>query len=344
MRRPLPSPDFVRLNLIGQSPVFLQVLALITRTASCDVTVLIEGETGTGKELAARAIHYLGGRRDFPFIPVNCGAIPDTLVENELFGHTRGAFTGAGDANPGLIAEAEGGTLFLDEVETLSPRAQVVLLRFLQDGSYRSLGGRRLSRGSVRIVAASNADLAALAERGAFRQDLLYRLKVMSIDMPALRARGSDALLLVEHFLRRLSTQYAHGVRVLDPSFVEYVQRHRWPGNIRELENLLHRQYLLSDGAFVTLPDNLRPQEAEAVGAVTDARHEPLPHKPSFALGFNTARARALESFERSFVEWALSQTRGNVSLAARQAGKERRSFGRLLKKHGIRRSNFISS
>ena len=185
-------PTFARLNLIGESLEFQRTLDLLARIAACDAATLIEGETGTGKELAARAIHYLGVRRDFPFTPVNCGAIPDHLVENELFGHARGAYTDARDPHEGLIAEAEGGTLFLDEVESLSPRAQVALLRFLQDGTFRRLGSRGVERGNVRIIAASNTILARGVDEGAFRSDLLYRLTVMSLRMPPLRARGVD--------------------------------------------------------------------------------------------------------------------------------------------------------
>src|SRR5712691_11776737 len=154
--------DFGELNLVGHSPAFLDALELVKRTAGCDATVLVQGETGTGKELVARAIHYLGARRTFPFIPVNCGALPDSLVENELFGHVRGAFTDARDARRGLIAEAEGGTLFLDEIEVLSPKAQVALLRFLQDFEYRPLGGAEVRGADVRIIAASNANLGDL--------------------------------------------------------------------------------------------------------------------------------------------------------------------------------------
>jgi two-component system response regulator GlrR len=199
--------DFARLNLVGESPAFLRCLALVRKYAACHATVLVQGETGTGKELAARAIHYLGGRSEYPFIPVNCGAIPETLVENELFGHAPGAFTDARDARCGVIADAEGGTLFLDEVEALSFRGQVALLRFLQDRQYRPLGARRPLTANVRVIAAANENLNAMVERGQFRRDLFFRLRVMSLEMPPLRERGSDAVLLAEQFLRQFSCQ-----------------------------------------------------------------------------------------------------------------------------------------
>jgi DNA-binding NtrC family response regulator len=334
-------PNFVRFNLIGDSPVFQRTLAVIPRIAGCDATVLIDGETGTGKELAARAVHYLSPRRDFPFIPVNCGAIPDDLIENELFGHARGAYTGAGDPQIGLIAEAEGGTLFLDEVETLTPRAQVALLRFLHDGSYRRLGGRGDLRGNVRIVAASNASLPQMAERGAFRDDLLYRLMVMSLSLPPLRERGDDRPLLANHFLARFDKQYKGGKRGFDERFVHYLHHHHWPGNVRELENLVHRTYLMADSGVLTLPDGLRLPAPAPLAAPAAPAAASLTAYPG---GYAAAKAETLANFERSYVSWALREADGNVSRAARHAGKERRSFARLVKKHGIRRAEFAVS
>ena len=320
-------PDFVGLNLIGESLAFRHALSVITRVAACDATVLIQGETGTGKELAARAIHYLGSRRDFPFIPVNCGAIPDSLVENELFGHVRGAYTGAADGQPGLVAEAEGGTLFLDEVETLSARAQVTLLRFLQDGTFRRLGGRGDVHGNVRIVAATNAHLGELAERESFRRDLLYRLMVMSLALPPLRDRAADAEILAAHFIRRFSQQYSRGHRALDAAFVTYLQTHRWPGNVRGLENLVHRQYLMTDTGTIMPPDGhegdaavLRPDRS---GAAVVYSH--------FQLGFNAARAATVDAFERSFVAWALRESVRRQTRLDRSAPFLRDTFERIV-------------
>jgi two-component system, NtrC family, response regulator GlrR len=327
--RQSPLPDFARLNLIGESPVFQQTLDLLVRIAECDAATLIEGETGTGKELAARAIHYLGARRDSPFIPVNCGAIPEHLAENELFGHSRGAYTDARETHDGLVAEADGGTLFLDEVETLCLRAQVALLRFLQDGTFRRLGSRGVERANVRIIAASNSLLARRVEDGAFRSDLLYRLTVMSLPMPPLRARGVDVQRLAEHFVGRLSQQYGRPERMLDAASVEYLYQYPWPGNVRELENLLHRRYLLADGPLIHLPDDAVPPAS--------------PPRLPFERGFRAARALAIETFEKAFVACALAETKGNVSLAARRAGKERRSFGKLMKRYGVDRTQYLA-
>jgi transcriptional regulator with GAF, ATPase, and Fis domain len=189
-------------NLIGLSPAFRDMVGLVQRIAQTDAPVLIEGETGTGKEVAARAIHYSGSRRDRPFVPVNCGAIPENLIENELFGHVRGAYTDAREPQPGLIALANGGTLFLDEVETLCPKGQVALLRFLQDLNYRPLGSRREESADVRVIAATNIDLSELVHAKQFRMDLYYRLQILFLRMPPLRERTGDAALLAEHFGR----------------------------------------------------------------------------------------------------------------------------------------------
>src|SRR5262245_22968109 len=241
-------PDFISLNLVGESPAFLEALRCIRRLSRCDATVLIEGETGTGKELAARAIHYLGARHAAPFIPVNCGAIPDSLVESEFFGHARGAFTDAKETRAGVIEQAEGGTLFLDELESLNLRAQVALLRFLQDHTYRPVGGTAVRTANIRVIGSTNADLAALARRGSFRPDLLFRLTVLPLNLPPLRARRGDAVLLADRFVRRFAVQYQLESRPLDVAAIHYLETHDWPGNVRELENLIHRALLLSEG------------------------------------------------------------------------------------------------
>ncbi len=233
--------ECARLNLIGESPAFRHCIRLIYQMAAWDATVLIQGETGTGKELAARAIHYLGRRRSAPFIPVNCGALPETLVESELFGHVRGAFTDARETRSGVIAQAEGGTLFLDEVEAMGPRAQVALLRFLQDSEYRPVGGTVVRGANGRVVASSNVPLAELVARKAFRSDLLFRLDVLPLALPPLREREADVVILALAFLRRFSRQYRQRPKTLDTASLAWLQRHTWPGNVRELENLMHR-------------------------------------------------------------------------------------------------------
>jgi two-component system, NtrC family, response regulator GlrR len=322
--------------MIGQSKVFRVIQALIDKIAACDAPVLIEGETGTGKELAARAIHYGGARRNRPFIPVNCGAIPDNLFENEFFGHVRGAFTDAKDSQNGLVANAEGGTLFLDEIECLSPKGQVVLLRFLQDQVYRPLGARQAVTGNVRIIAASNAGVAQLVNAGAFRHDLLYRLAVISLTMPALRDRHGDALLLARHFVHRFAHQYGRPELPIDPESTQWLAEYDWPGNVRELENVIHREFLLSEGPLLRIgPSVVRSPMPRANGL---PEHQP---RVPFELGFHRAKTMIVAEFEKAFLSEALAQCHGNVSAAARMVGKERRAFGKLLKKHGIDRAGY---
>jgi DNA-binding NtrC family response regulator len=319
---------FARLNLVGESPAFVESLRLIRRVAACDATVLVQGETGTGKELAARALHYLGARRMAPFVPINCGAIPETLIESELFGHARGAFTDAREAKAGVIAQAEGGTLFLDELDALSARAQIALLRFLQDREYRPVGGRAVLGADVRIIGATNADLAALAARGQFRPDLLFRLNILVLDMPPLRARGRDVILLADAFVRRYAHQYGKPVASLCADSIAWLEHYDWPGNVRELENLVHRAVVLSEGPSIRLTPTAPAARAVDPSALTD-------------LGFRAAKARAIADFERAYLAEVMFRTGGNISAAARLAGKERSRLGKLVKKYGLERSSF---
>lgn len=316
------------LGLVGQSEPFRGAMRRIARVAQCDAPVLIEGETGVGKELAARAVHYLGSRQHHPFVPINCGALPDTLVENELFGHVRGAYTDAKESRGGLVAQAEGGTLFFDEVEALSPRAQVVLLRFLQDRHYSPLGSRSPSHANVRIVAASNADLHALTRQGQFREDLLYRLSVVVIRLPPLRDRRADVRPLAEEFLRQACARYKLPARALHPTALEWMEHYSWPGNVRELENLIHQACVVSEGPWIHL---------SAAGAEHGGRTREMaaPHSPR---SFRQAKAELVSEFERRYLESMLRDCGGNVTEAARRAGKERRALGKLLKRHGLDR------
>lgn len=316
------------LGLIGRSPAFVAALGLIERMGRYRAPVLIQGETGTGKELAARAIHYQSERRDAPFVPLNCGAVPEALVESELFGCERGAFTDARQSRTGLVAAAEGGTLFLDELDSLPLRAQVSLLRFLQDYRYRPVGGTREFSGDVRVIAAASPRLAALLESGGFRDDLAFRLNVLQLLMPPLRERPGDAQMLAEHFIERHARQYGLPVRRLAPACLDWMGRYAWPGNVREVDNRVQRALLLSDDAAVDLcPDDPQaPPCAAAAKETADLR------------GFNEARDDALLRFERTYLERLMAAAGGNVTQAARVAGKERRALGKLLKKHGIGR------
>lgn len=330
--------DFARLGLIGESSAFRDATRLLCRLAGCNVTSLLCGETGTGKELAARAIHYLGARRDEPFIPVNCGAIPDLLVESELFGHVRGAFTDARDLQLGMVEQADNGTLFLDEVDALSLKAQVALLRFLQDGSFRPLGARTLKHSRARIVAATNADLEQLVRCGEFRSDLFFRLAIVPVHLPPLREREGDVRLLAKCFLDRLAAQHEGGPRRIDTDSLRRLEGHAWRGNVRELANVIERGFLLADDDCLRIgPDVLGGGDDPSDGV--DAAQV-----PAMAASFQLARAQALDEFERRFVCRALKESAGNVSLAARRSGKERRSFGRLLKKHGIARADYAAA
>lgn len=324
--------EFVGFNMLGESPAFVEALKLIKKFARCEAPVLIEGETGTGKELASRAIHYLSARRDYPFIPVNCGAIPDNLIENELFGHEKGAFTDAKESQLGIVAQARGGTLFLDEADTLSPKAQIALLRFLEHQEYRPLGSKRISKTDVRIITATNASLDRLAAKGLFRQDLLFRLHVLFLQLPPLRERGADIELLAENFTRQYSAQYKQPLKSLHPDTLEWMTRWPWSGNVRELENLLHREFLLADGPVIRVPEN--NVEGHDPNIRTDNRRA-----FSHDVGFKEAKANTVAAFERSYLFWLMAETGGNISLAARRAGKERSALRKLLQKHGIKKS-----
>jgi two-component system response regulator GlrR len=315
-------------GLMGEAPAFSAVIQLVRKFAGADAPVLIEGETGSGKELIARAIHYLSRRCDQPFIPLNCGAIPDNLVESELFGHVRGAFTDARHSRVGVVMQASGGTLFLDEIDALSTKGQVTLLRFLQDQRCRPIGQDREHFCDARILAASNRSLKELVARDRFRNDLLYRLDILSLNVPALRERAEDIEVLAQHFVARFCMQYGLPAKTLHPATLRWMQSHRWPGNVRELENLIHRLVLLAEGSEILFcgQENRTTNSSLADAGMAD---------PSYPT-FHSAKAHAIADFERRYLTRLLEAAAGNVSNAARLAGKERRTLGKLLKKHGI--------
>lgn len=325
--------ELLKLNIVGHSRALVNTLRSIKKISACESPVLIEGETGTGKELAARALHYLSDRRNHPFVPVNCGALPEQLVENELFGHEKGAYTDAGSARAGLVAQASGGTLFLDEVEALSPRAQVTLLRFLQEDEYRPLGGQQSLKANVRVVAASNSPLQELVQKGDFRQDLFYRLDIMSIVLPPLRERGSDVKLLAEHFVSLYRSQYNRPDKFLHPATLAVLDQYDWPGNVRQLENTIHRAFLLSDEAAIHIM-------AEQLSTAGMNDQNQLSVYPPISTEFNHAKARVIREFEENYLINILRESSGNITLAAKKAGKERRAFGKLLKKYSISRDS----
>jgi transcriptional regulator with GAF, ATPase, and Fis domain len=326
---------------VGESCVFRKVLALLQKWAAVDATVLLCGETGTGKELAARAVHYLSERRRGPFVPVNCGAIPDSILEAELFGYVKGAFTDARRDSPGVVGLAQGGTLFLDEIDSLSTRGQAAILHFVQDRSYRPLGASRFEHGDVRLIAATNADLQAACSAGRFRQDLLYRLNLLTVNLPPLRDREGDSLLLARAFVVRFSRQYQ-----VPEKFLDGISERRlkfglsWPGNVRELEHLVHRSFLLSQNDTV----HLDIPSVDGEGADEGSGGTPADDQRSAGRCFAAAKARAIAEFERTYLSDMLTRAKGNLSLAARLAGKERSRFGRLVKKYGLQRATFCDA
>jgi DNA-binding NtrC family response regulator len=345
-----------RFDLVGASPRFRKVVTQIHRMASIDATVLIAGETGTGKEVAARAIHYLSERAHKPFVPVNCGALAESLVESELFGHERGAFTDAKTASVGLIGQAAGGTIFLDEIDALTPKAQAALLRFLQDRTYRRVGGGGLLQVDVRVLVASNADLDEMARERRFRQDLLYRLRVLSLRMPALRERPGDGVLLAHGVLKRLSHQYRTQARHLHAEGEDFIRRYAWPGNVRELENVIHREFLMCDDEALRLREareELMPDDIATAASVlgTGSATEPasMPADMPVAVPapmqaaseascapFKDAKAKAVAEFERTYVREMLARAGGNISQAARLSNQERSAFGKLVRKYRL--------
>ncbi|WP_447979255.1 sigma 54-interacting transcriptional regulator [Candidatus Nitrospira bockiana] len=313
--------------LVGRAECFVRELEKIPLFAEAEATVLIAGETGTGKELFARAIHYHSARKAKPFVPVNCGALPDQLFENEMFGHVRGAFTNAFSHQQGLVAEADGGTLFLDEIDALSLSAQTKLLRFLQDRQYRPLGSSKGAVADVRIIAATNTDLRRQVETRRFREDLYYRLNILSLSIPPLRERPEDIPGLVAHFMHRYAGKTTRGAVTISPEALQKLLVHAWPGNVRELEGIIQRAMVLTTSSALE-PDHLDLP--------------PSPGRPpAAASSLREAKASAIRQFERAYLTKLLSAWQGNVSRAARAAGKERRAFQRLLDKYGLDRRAF---
>ncbi|KAF0813704.1 Transcriptional regulatory protein GlrR [Andreprevotia sp. IGB-42] len=304
---------------IGKSPAFLSQIERLARMAQSDARVLILGETGTGKEVCAQTIHYSSARAGGPWVAVNCGAIPQELIEDELFGHVRGAYTHAHAARTGLVREAEGGTLFLDEIDSLPLGAQAKLLRFLEDKHYRQVGANTLHHADVRVIAASNRCLKALVARGTFRQDLFFRLNVLALELPPLRERQEDIPLLARHFIEQACQDNGLPLPGLHPSTLRLLCDYEWPGNVRELKHLMERAVLLSSDDIL-FPDHL--DLAQPAAAEDES--------------FNLAKARAVERFERNYIERLLLASEGNITHAARIARKNRRAFFELIRKHQI--------
>ena len=311
--------------LVGSSPAMLDVYKLVARVSESRSTVLLQGESGTGKELIARAIHANSPRRDKPFIPVNCGALPDTLLESEMFGHEKGAFTGAVGLKAGLFEAATGGTLFLDEIGELGPALQVKLLRVMQDQEVRRVGGTASVKVDVRIIAATNRDLEQLVKEDKFRDDLFYRLNVVRITLPSLVDRKEDIPMLAHHFLQKYVGGTPSGVRGFLPETMALLKEYRWPGNVRELENAVERAVSLSHGPLVTpddLPESIRtaaPLEAKATSASE-----------------GDEVCLTLEEVEKRHLIRVLKEMKGNKVKAAKILGIDRRTLYRMAERFGL--------
>ena len=313
VRTPLYRTPKAPRGLIGESAAMRKVFAAISKAAPTSATVLITGESGTGKELVARAIHYASARASAAFVAVNCAAIPEALLESELFGHVKGAFTGAAETRAGFFQTADGGTIFLDEIGAMPPAMQVKLLRVLQEREVCMLGSARARPVDIRVVAATNRQLLPLVEKGAFREDLYFRLNVVPIDVPPLRERGDDVLLLIRHFTDLFAAEFAKPVPHFSDAAIQVLQRYRWPGNVRELENVIQRLVVMAEDELVDVPD--------------------LPSLMRFsALGKGSGLDRTLAEVETEYVRNVLASVNGNRTRAAEILGIDRKTLREKLK------------
>jgi DNA-binding NtrC family response regulator len=322
-----PDHDGMLGGMIGQSMKMRQIFGLIKKIAPMDVSVIIQGETGTGKELAARAIHDYSSRRKGPLVVLDCGAIPPNLIESEIFGHEKGAFTGAHAARPGAFERAHGGTIFLDELGELRIDLQPKLLRVLENREVRRVGGNSVIDVDVRVIAATNRDLVKEVQGGTFREDLYFRLSVINIQLPALRQRRDDIPHIVRTALGEREIVEKHGPKQLTPAAMSMLVGYHWPGNIRELMNVLSHVLTFSEGELVDvshLPARLQGNQKDA----------PLPFNEH--LSFKDAKEQLLDAFEREYIGSVLKRCSGNISRAARESGLHRKSIERLVKKYGM--------
>ena len=324
-------------GLVGQSVALREVFNILDRVAPTDLTVLITGETGTGKELVSRALHQRSLRKNGPFVVFDCGSVAASLVESELFGHERGAYTGAVGARAGVFEQAHRGTIFIDELGELPLQLQPALLRVLEQREVRRVGSSRTRSVDVRVVAATNRDLREMIRAGTFREDLYYRLNVVELALPPLRDRMQDLPILIEHLLA--NAPFQHSVRGFSSDVVDLFQQYRWPGNIRELKNVIQRCIPFCDGDLIdleSLPESLRGDPIP--GPTPDAPTEPRGLAvPAGDLSLREAKTQLINAFERKYLEELLAKCEGNISKAARSAGVDRKTITRLLKRHGIR-------
>lgn len=318
-------------GIIGSSPKMQEVFRLVEQVINFDATIMICGETGTGKERIARAIHLKSPRRDQPFVPVVCSAFPDTLIESALFGHRKGAFTGANNDKLGLIESAHEGTLFLDEVGDIPLPIQVKLLRVLQEGDFRRLGDVKATPVDIRILTATHRNLKAEIAAGKFREDLYYRLNVVEIELPPLRERLEDIPLLAHHFLRMYSNRYKKYIHRISQKALELLQNYYWPGNVRQLEHTIARALILEESDELTiysLPKELKEKLPDNI--------QPIQENSYLQMSFREAKRRVLQRFERRYLLSLLNKTDNNISQASRIADMDRANFRRMLKKHDL--------
>ena len=326
-------------GFVGRSRRLMQTLDLLRRVAQSSVTVLIRGESGTGKELAARALHAMSPRAGRPMITVNCPALPEHILESELFGYRKGAFTGADRDKTGLFVEAEGSTIFLDEIADIPVSVQTKLLRVLQEKEVQPLGQNRTFKVDVRVLASTNQDLEAKIRQGEFREDLFYRLNVMTVTMPALAESAADIPLLAQHFLERFSGEHGRENMEFSAEALQGLMQHPWPGNVRELQNTVNRAVLLCPRTVIEPDDLWDPDETKTAAAACPEqllRPEGLSH-----LAYQQAKAMLLDRFNAVYLEEALKAAGGNVTAAARVAGMERQAFQRLLRRYDIDARSF---
>jgi len=320
-------------GLVGSSAPMREVIRMIEAVAYSSTTVLVTGESGTGKELVARALHARSPRKSHPFVALNCGALTETLLESELFGHVKGAFTGAQRDQKGLFDAADGGTIFLDEIGDIPMATQVRLLRVLQEGEIKRVGSADSVRVDVRVIAATHRDLPKLTKSGKFREDLFYRLNVINVPLPPLRDRIEDIPLLAHHFLRRYTDRLGKKVRTLTPEAIELLCGYRWPGNVRELENAIERAVVLCRTDALT-PTDLPPAVSGRTAPLV--REAPAGGDDStwLSLSYAAAKEQALRRFEKSYVDALMRACDNNISAAARKAGMDRSNFKRVLRKY----------
>ena len=313
--RPATEPLHHSFGIIGESPEMQKVYHAINKVKSTDATVLITGESGTGKELVARAIHYGGRTAKAPFVPVNCGGIPDALLESELFGHVKGAFTGAVETRAGFFQTADGGTIFLDEISNTSLAMQAKLLRVLQEKEFYMVGSKKSQKVNVRVVAATNVDLLHLVKKGHFREDLYYRLNIVSIDLPPLRDRGEDIFLLVDFFLGKYVGEVGRKPMKFTPRALRALRDYAWPGNVREVQNLIHRLVIMADEPMIDMPD--------------------LPEAFRYSASRSRGLDRKLEDIEREYILDVYAANAKNISRTADRLGIDRKTLREKIKRYG---------